>query len=130
MAKAGLEDGAMSVVRFSNGALAQLHDAFTVKHAGTGIEVHGERGSLIGRDVMTQRPVGEIFLRDAEGERRVDVAHESLYARGVAAFCAALEGRGQPAATGLDGVRSLAAAVAVVDACRLGARVAVPETHL
>jgi 1,5-anhydro-D-fructose reductase (1,5-anhydro-D-mannitol-forming) len=130
MAKEGLEDGAMSVVRFSNGVLAQLHDAFTVKHAGTGIEVHGELGSLIGRDVMTQQPVGEIFLRNAQGERRIDVAHENLYARGVAAFCAAIEGRGQPAATGLDGVRSLAAAVAILDSCRLGARVDVPETHL
>ena len=130
MAQEGLEDGAMSVVRFSNGVLAQLHDAFTVKHAGTGIEIHGDRGSLIGRDVLTQQPIGEIFLRDAEGERPIAVTHESLYARGVAAFCAAIEGRGEPAATGLDGVRSLASAVAVLDSCRLGARVDVPEIRL
>ena len=130
MAQEGLEDGAMSVVRFSNGVLAQLHDAFTVKHAGTGIEIHGDRGSLIGRDVLTQQPIGEIFLRDAEGERPIAVTHESLYARGVAAFCAAIEGRGEPAATGPDGVRSLACAIAVLDSCRLGARVDVPEIRL
>jgi 1,5-anhydro-D-fructose reductase (1,5-anhydro-D-mannitol-forming) len=114
-------------VRFDNGVLAQLHDAFTVKHAGNGIEVHGEQGSLVGRNVMTQRPVGEIVLRNADGERAIEVAHESLYARGVASFCAAVEGRGQPAATGLDGVRSLAAATAVLDACRSGTRVGVPS---
>jgi len=43
MAKEGLEDGVMAVLRFENGLLAQLHDAFTVKHAGTGIEYHGEK---------------------------------------------------------------------------------------
>jgi 1,5-anhydro-D-fructose reductase (1,5-anhydro-D-mannitol-forming) len=130
MAKAGLEDGAMSVVRFSNGVLAQLHDAFTVEHAGTGIEIHGDLGSLVGRGVMTQEPVGEIVLRDGRGERQIPVSHESLYARGVAAFCAAIEGKGKPAASGLDGVRSLAAALAVRDACRLGTRVDIPAIAL
>src|SRR6476469_8728514 len=38
MAQEGLEDGVMAVLRFSNGTLVQLHDAFTVKHAHTGIE--------------------------------------------------------------------------------------------
>jgi 1,5-anhydro-D-fructose reductase (1,5-anhydro-D-mannitol-forming) len=123
MAKQGLEDGAMSVLRFDNGLLAQLHDAFTVKYAGTGIEVHGESGSIIGRGVMTQRPVGEVLLRDAEGERAIAVDHEDLYVRGVAAFCAALRGEGRPAATAEDGIRSLNAALAVLEACRLGSAV-------
>ena len=130
MAKQGLEDGAMSVVRFDNGVLAQLHDAFTVKHAGHGIEVHGEAGSVIGRDVMSQRPVGEVVLRNDAGEHRVPVEHEGLYVRGVAAFCAALRGTGKPAATGEDGVRSLAAAIAVAEACRTGALVRVPQVDL
>jgi 1,5-anhydro-D-fructose reductase (1,5-anhydro-D-mannitol-forming) len=122
---AGLEDGVMAVLRFDNGVLAQLHDAFTVKHAGTGIEIHGEAGSIVGRNVMTQQPVGEIVLRTAEGERVMPVQHESLYTRGVAAFCAALRGEGTPAATAEDGLRSLATALAVLQACRSGTRVAV-----
>ena len=121
MAREGLEDGVMAVLRFDNGVLAQLHDAFTVKHAGTGIEIHGEHGSIVGRDVMTQQPVGEVVLRTADGERSVPVEHENLYVRGVAAFCAAIRGDGTPAATAEDGVRSLATALAVVDACRTGA---------
>lgn len=120
LAQQGLEDGVMAVLRFDNGVLAQLHDAFTVQHAGTGIEIHGERGSLIGRDVMTQRPVGEVLLRTAEGESSVPVTHEDLYVRSVAAFCAAMRGEGPPAATGEDGVRSLAAALAIAEACRTG----------
>ena len=128
MAREGLEDGVMAVLRFDNGVLAQLHDAFTVKHAGTGIEIHGERGSIVGRNVMTQQPVGDVVLRTAAGEQNVPVEHESLYVRGVAAFCVALQGQGAPAASAEDGVRSLATALAVIEACRTGttARVAKP----
>jgi 1,5-anhydro-D-fructose reductase (1,5-anhydro-D-mannitol-forming) len=130
LAKQGLEDGAMSVLRFDNGVLAQLHDAFTVKYAGHGIEIHGETGSIVGRNVMSQRAIGEVLLRNEAGETMVAVQHEALYARGVAAFCAAIEGRGEPAASGVDGVRSLAAALAVVEACRTGARVRIPAITL
>jgi 1,5-anhydro-D-fructose reductase (1,5-anhydro-D-mannitol-forming) len=120
LARAGLEDGAMAVLRFDNGVLAQLHDAFTVKHAGTGLEIHGESGSIVARNVMTQQPVGEIVLRTAAGEQAVPVVHENLYARGVASFCAAIRGEGAPAATAEDGVRSLAVALAVLEACHTG----------
>ena len=120
LAKEGLEDGVMSVLRFDNGVLAQLHDAFTVKYGGNGIEMHGEAGSIVGRNVMTQRGVGELLLRNADGEQAVAVDHVNLYERGVAAFCAAMRGEGQPAATAEDGIRSLNAALAVVQACRTG----------
>jgi 1,5-anhydro-D-fructose reductase (1,5-anhydro-D-mannitol-forming) len=125
MAKEGLEDGVMAVMRFENGVVVQIHDAFTVKHAGTGIEYHGETGSLIGRNVMTQQPIGEVLLRNAEGEGVVHITHESLYARGVAAFCEAVNGRGEPAATAEDGVKSLVGALGVMNACKTGARQAI-----
>ena len=60
------------------------------------------------------------LLRTAEGETSVPVAHEDLYVRSVAAFCAAVRGEGPPAATGEDGVRSLATALAIAEACRSG----------
>ena len=62
MARAGLADGAMGVIRFESGLLAQFHDSFTTRFARTGFEVHGTKGSLIGRDVMTQQPVGAVTL--------------------------------------------------------------------
>lgn len=123
----GVLDGVMAVLRMDNGVLAQLHAAFTIRHAGTGIEIHGSTGSLIGRDVMTQRAQGEVLLRTEAGEQAIAVEHGDLYARGVAAFCAALRGEGEPAATAEDGVRSLAAALAVAEACRTGR--AVPIAH-
>ena len=117
----------MAAIRFKSGAVAQLHDAFTVKHAGTGLEIHGDAGSIVARDVMTQRPIGQVVLRTSDGEREVPIAHENLYERGVAAFCAAMRGEGAPAATAEDGIRSLAAALAVAEACRLGAAVKIPH---
>ncbi|HEX4200871.1 MAG TPA: Gfo/Idh/MocA family oxidoreductase, partial [Chthoniobacterales bacterium] len=46
-----LEDAVMGVMYFRNGALAMFHDAFTIKHAQTGVEVHGTEGSLIAKNV-------------------------------------------------------------------------------
>jgi 1,5-anhydro-D-fructose reductase (1,5-anhydro-D-mannitol-forming) len=120
MAQSALEDGVMAVVRFDNGVLAQLHDAFTVKHAATGLEVHGSEGSILARNVMTQKPLGEVILRNASGESQIAVEHENLYARGVRTFAAAMAGNGAPSASGEDGVRSLATALAVLESSRTG----------
>ena len=125
MAQAGLEDGVMAVLRFDNDVLAQVHDAFTVQHARTGFEVHGSDGSLIAHDVMTQRPIGEVILRNARGESTLALEHEDLYARSVRQFLAAVAGEGQPAASGEDGLRSLATALAVLESCHSGRRTAV-----
>ena len=57
-----LADGVMAILRFRSGLVAQLHDGFTTRYAGTGFEVHGTEGSLIGRDVMTQHAVGSVTL--------------------------------------------------------------------
>jgi 1,5-anhydro-D-fructose reductase (1,5-anhydro-D-mannitol-forming) len=116
----GLEDGVMSVFRFKSGLLAQAHDAFTVRHAGTGFEVHGTEGSLIARDVMTQKPTGSVLLRTAAGEEELSFDRDDLYVRSLGRFHAAVRGEGTPAATGEDGVWSLAAAEAVLASAKTG----------
>ena len=120
MADEGLEDGVMGVVRFSNGVLARFHDAFTTRCATTGFEVHGQDGSLIGRDCMTQAPKGEVVLRTAKGEENLRIEHENLYVRSVRLFSEAVAGRGSPAATGEDGLKSLSVALATSEAARAG----------
>jgi 1,5-anhydro-D-fructose reductase (1,5-anhydro-D-mannitol-forming) len=117
-----VEDGVMAVLRFDSGVLAQLHDAFNVAQAGTGFEIHGSDGSIVGRDVMTQRPVGEVWLRNAEGERLIPLQPHNLYEHSLAAFSRAVQGLGSPSASGEDGVKALAAALAVLDAARTGQR--------
>ena len=120
-----VEDAVMGVMRFRNGLLAQFHDAFTIKHALTGLEVHGTEGSLFGEHVMTQEPEnGQIFLRRDGQTEEIDVGErENLYIRSVRLFTQAAHGNGQPAATGEDGVRSLAIGLAAQQAASTGQRV-------
>ncbi len=120
MGEAGLEDGVMGVVRFAGGVLAQFHDAFTTRYATTGFEVHGEKGSLVATDCMTQQPKGEVVLRTADGAAPLPLIHEDLYMRSIRLFQGATAGAGAPAATGEDGVRSLALALATIEAARAG----------
>jgi len=120
MGKGGVEDGVMGVMRFENGVIAQFHDAFTAKYAETGFEVHGTDGSLISRNVMTQRPVGTVMLRNADGEQFLPTSDANLYETALAAFHRAVAGEGRPSATAEDGIWSLATGLAVVESARSG----------
>ena len=129
MAKSGLEDAAMTSLRFKSGLIAQFHDGFTTPYAVTGLEVHGTEGSLIGRHVMTQKAIGQVFLRNADGETELPFDDTNLYERTLRAFDAAIAGQGKPLCSAEDGVWSLATGLAVMESARTGARVTV-ETGL
>ncbi|GAA2829531.1 1,5-anhydro-D-fructose reductase (1,5-anhydro-D-mannitol-forming) [Aminobacter aminovorans] len=125
MGQAGLEDAVMGVLRFKSGLVAQFHDAFTAKFAETGLEVHGTEGSLIARNVMTQKPIGSVVLRNAEGEHELKLDQRNLYETGLQAFHDAISGKCKPSATGEDGVWSLATGLAVVKSAATGKAVAI-----
>jgi 1,5-anhydro-D-fructose reductase (1,5-anhydro-D-mannitol-forming) len=125
MGREGLEDGVMGVVRFTSGLITQFHDAFTTRYAVTGFEVHGEEGSLIGTDCMTQAPKGDVVLRTKHGVAPLAIDHENLYVRSVRLFQEAVRGRGSPAATGEDGIKSLSVALATLEAARTGCETAI-----
>ncbi len=121
---AAVDDAIMSALQYEGDVLVQTHDAFTVRYAGTGLEVHGTEGSIFGRDVMTQDPVGSVVLRDSSGERELDIpGRRDLYEVALEAFANAVEEKAEPAVTGVDGVRALAVALAVQEAARSGGRV-------
>lgn len=124
-------DAVMVAARLDADVLLQTHDAFTVEHAGTGFELHGTDGSLIGIDAMTQDPDGSVVLRRSGTDVEIDIPdRDDLYIRGLDAFAAAVRGTGAPAATGEDGVRSLVAALAVAESLQTGSTVAVPTAGL
>lgn len=125
MAGSGLEDGAMCIWRFRSGVIAQSHEGFTTKFAGTGFEVHGSEGSLIAKDVMTQKPIGSVLLRTAKGEEELSFDREDLYTRSLRQFHAAIRGEGQPSASGEDGIWSLTSAEAALQSAKSGRSVAV-----
>ncbi len=121
----GVEDSVMSVWNLASGIMVQTHESFTHSFAGTGVEVHGTAGSIVARNVMTQRPVGAIELRNKDGVQSVDFSDHNLYERAMGLFAHAVAGEGQPSASGVDGVKSLAVAQAVKQAAGSGERVAV-----
>jgi 1,5-anhydro-D-fructose reductase (1,5-anhydro-D-mannitol-forming) len=126
LGKSGLEDAAMGVIRFEGDILAQFHDAFTVQHTSTGFEIHGTDGSLLATDVMTQEPVGRVVLRRGTKETEIDTGPpENLYSFAVRHFNAAVRREGEPAATGEDGIKSLAVALAAVESIKTGKRMKV-----
>ena len=120
MSKAGLEDAVMGVLRFKSGVIAQFHDGFTTKFAETGFEIHGTEGSLIGRNCMSQRPVGTVTLRNADGEQDLSIERGNLYEAALTDFHATISGKGKPLCSGEDGIWSLATGLAVVKAAATG----------
>jgi 1,5-anhydro-D-fructose reductase (1,5-anhydro-D-mannitol-forming) len=69
---------------------------------------------------MTQQPKGDVVLINDEGSRKLILEHVNLYETGVRDFSEAVAGRSQPAASGGDGLWSLATSVAVVEAAKTG----------
>lgn len=113
-----LEDGVMTVWKFESGVLAQIHESFTTKHVNTGLEIHGSTGSILATNCMTQNPIGDVVIqrRSDNGDlqqERVDIEHHNLYIESLQKFSNAMRGDGEPSATGEDGVKSLAIALAV-----------------
>lgn len=116
----GVEDSAMSIWTMPSGAMIFTHESFTHAFAGTSIEVHGAMGSIFARDVMTQQPIGEIELVISKGRENIPYSNHNLYVRSVAKFLGAVAGNDTLAADGVDGLKSLAVALAVRAAANSG----------
>jgi 1,5-anhydro-D-fructose reductase (1,5-anhydro-D-mannitol-forming) len=120
LAVEGVEDAAMSIVTFKNNFIAQMHDSFTTRYQQTSCEVHGDEGSLIAINNMAQMPAGTVTFRNKDGEVELPLDQEDYYVQGTRAFHAAIQGEGRPVATGADGLRSLAVALAAQRSAQTG----------
>lgn len=134
----GVEDGSMTIMRMPSGAMVQTHESFVVPFAGTGVEIHGRKGSIIAKDIMTPQPIGSVEVVTAEGRRRLDIEPHNLYEFSLKQFAKAIadkkdnvaeEHRGQPSVTGEDGAKSLAIALAITESAHEGKRVSVKYPH-
>jgi 1,5-anhydro-D-fructose reductase (1,5-anhydro-D-mannitol-forming) len=115
-----VEDSAMSVIEFDGGVLAQAHESFVAQHAITRLHVLGTEGNLYAEGSMTGAGAGRLWIRDAAGERELPVKTVDVYRDGFAAFVRACAGEGAPLATGHDGARSMATALAGMASARSG----------
>ncbi|MEO1016209.1 MAG: Gfo/Idh/MocA family oxidoreductase [Pseudomonadota bacterium] len=120
LAAGGIEDTAVAIGRTKSGTLISFQDVFNTPFNRNGVEIHGTEGSIFATNVLTQFPQGEVRLRDVAGERELPVEHEDLYQRGVRRFVAATRGEDNVPASGLDGARSLAVALAILDSAKTG----------
>lgn len=122
-------DAVMSVLSYpgpdgSGPRLAQTHDAFTVPHDVTRLEILGSEGTIVVQDAMTQDAAGTLTLTTAAGTEEVDVDTDvDLYEIVLDAFAEAIAGTGRPTATGQDGADAVRVALAVEQAARTGATV-------
>lgn len=122
LASPGIEDAAMTLISFRSGLMAQVYESFTTPFVRTFVEVNGTEGSITAADCMSQTPGGTVVIRTAAGDEQMPLIQENYYARGVRAFQEAIAGRGRPAATGEDGLKSLAVALAARRSVERGER--------
>ena len=120
LGKGEVEDSAMSVIEFEGGVLAQTHESFAAPHAVTRLHVLGTEGNLYAEGSLTQDGTGRLWLLDAQGEREIPVGKVDLYETGFSAFVRACAGDGAPLASGADGARSMATALAGLASARGG----------
>ena len=118
-------DAVMATIRYEGNVLAQVHDAFTVGHAPTSLEVIGTEGSLIGIGIMTQDPVGTVTLRSGGGEREIVIPERpDLYRFALDAFAGAVAGQGEPSVNARAGFEAMATALAVQESVQTGRTIA------
>jgi 1,5-anhydro-D-fructose reductase (1,5-anhydro-D-mannitol-forming) len=121
MTVAGIEDEVMGVLRFAGGAMASFHAAYNLRFTASALEIYGTEAAVIGRGILVGSGGGEVMLRDSTGEHPIKVEEGmNPYEGTVQAFTDAVINGGSPPATGEDGVRSLAIAVAARESARSG----------
>ena len=122
MGKGKVEDSAMSIIEFEGGTLASTHESFVARHAVTRLHLLGTEGSLYAEGSLTQDGSGRLWRRDADGAHEIEVPAVDLYERGFDAFVRACAGQGAPLASGFDGMRAMAVALAGLESSRSGGR--------
>lgn len=129
----GVNDSIMAIFGFDGGAIAQLYADFNTPHARTRIEIHGSEGSIVGTDVLGKTPNlrGRVTLRRDGAETEIAVeSDDSRYLLGINRFNAAIRGEGQPACSGVDGIRALAMTLAAEQAAQLGRTIPISAAGL
>jgi 1,5-anhydro-D-fructose reductase (1,5-anhydro-D-mannitol-forming) len=121
-----VEDAVVGTMRFRRGVVASFYDAYNAPDGGSSLELHGTEGSIVVADALDERLISQVALvRGGERSTPDLPLAEDLYAYGLRRFAEAVAGTGAPAASGRDGVRALAVALAVRRAATERAVVAV-----
>ena len=121
-----LEELVTLALRFRSGAIANLLTGRrTPDYENNDVMVYGTLGRAGLRSSIEMTQGGALAVRtDALTEDETYPEHPfALYTKQVRAFDAAVEGNGEPLATGLDGLRVVEITLAMVESARTGSRV-------
>lgn len=103
-----MEQVNFSTLKLGNGAIAQVSIHEIAPHPHNDIVIYGSKGRITGRGVTRSRESGELEVLTAAGERRTkSYPVTNAHADCVAAFAEAVLAGRAPAATGIDGLRSV-----------------------
>jgi 1,5-anhydro-D-fructose reductase (1,5-anhydro-D-mannitol-forming) len=123
MASEGIEDEVMGVLRMESGLLASYACSFITPCGHVGLDVNGTEASLSVQRLSGREPTA--VLRHRSGQENIPLSEaEPLGQATVRDFEAAVHGEGEPTASGEDGLRSLAVALASLESARSGQTVA------
>ena len=123
----GPPDAVMATLRFGD-VPVQVHDAFTVAHCPSSVEVIGTEASVRGVDIMSQDPIGTLWRTVGDHTEEVPVPNRrDLYDINLDGFRSAIAGTGQPTVTAAEGLTALAGALAVAQAAATGRTVGVAD---
>ncbi len=129
--KAGLDDSVAGVLRMRSGALVSFLDSFVVPNPVHDISVLGTTGSIIAQGVMRSDSDGTVTLRREGSDEVVGLPPwENPFRISITAFNRAVRGSGEPAVSGVDGIKSLAVALAVLNSSQTGHLSAVVDVDL
>ncbi|MFF1831522.1 Gfo/Idh/MocA family protein [Paenarthrobacter sp. NPDC058040] len=123
------EDACSSSIRYGGGVLVDFQDSFTLPFTTSYIEVNGDRGSVLGNDIMTPEPKGAVMLTDSKGTREVNVAdRRHTYDITLDHFRAAIRTGTRPIVDGVDAANTLALCLSILKSAASGQREPVEHT--
>jgi 1,5-anhydro-D-fructose reductase (1,5-anhydro-D-mannitol-forming) len=123
------EDASSASIMYENEVLVDFQDSFNLPFTTSYIEVNGEEGSILGRNVMTPEPLGSVLLRDSQGEHEVTVDNRRhTYDITLDSFRSAIAGDSLPIVDGVDALNTLAVTLAILCSASTGAKCAVEHT--
>lgn len=123
----GPPDAVMAALRFGD-VPVQTHDAYTVEHCPTTVEVIGTEASVIAAGVLAQEPAGTLWR--VVGSEMTEIAvpdRRDLYEIVLEGFRSAIAGTGRPTVDGAAGLAALAGALAVAESAKAGRTVTVAD---
>ncbi len=123
----GPPDAVMAALRFGD-VPVQTHDAYTVEHCPTTVEVIGTEACVIAAGVLAQEPAGTLWRVVGSEMTEIEVPdRRDLYEIVAEGFRVAIAGTGRPTVDGAAGLSALAGALAVAESAKTGRTVTVAD---